>query len=153
MGDPNVVEMAIIKPHKVMMPVRESLDVRFTGNKFSVWLQTKAWEFLNNRGAVVEDIEYRRVVFKKDDFAQYLDKNWELLAYINNERTSQVLMGGDEFQEFLYETRQGFQGAGQSSVVFDTRVREGSSDRYGTSMAWRNIPVRVVPHMKGVLFL
>lgn len=111
-------------------------------SKFT-FLQKWFWNWLIKLGALKqywnEKISYVRIDIDQNDFANRL---WEAYSkcFPYNTKPKQVFLGPDEFQELI-------------SQQYDNKLPFTFDITMGYSGTLFNLPVTVIPHMKGVLIV
>lgn len=130
---------------KKITPIRKNSGafIAYKGGKF-FWLQKKAESFLRKYGTeywfMDDSISY--VSIDTNHFAEKMSKQW--IEFINtyNKDPKIVYMGIEDFIEIQKEPF-------MERIGFNMRAKIG--DEYG--ITWRNLPVEVIPHMKGILIV
>lgn len=111
------------------------------------WAQRLCFKFLAWRKcfSVIDGVTFRQVTVNADNFGELLLKQYDAAAHIYNERVTKVYCGPEDFYKII-ELGNGY--ATSSIVTFNANARLGGDQ----GVRVFELPVKVLPWMKGVLF-
>ena len=147
MHEQTVSFMNISSSRKLVTPVDK---YTFCEDKGYVWLQRLCFRVLSKIGAYAQEWThvYRRVGFDNNDLLKLLlEQEKTFYSLIYNRKLERIYMGPDDYQDLMM----GVERLGMIPITFVSFVKICSPNNpYGS---WHDIPITVIPWMKGVLMV
>lgn len=138
MHDPNIVTMHYLRDKIIHVPTDAK---RFVPKGRLAFLQRWLWSWLNKFGSLEEhldrEVKVEKIEFRKKDFADRLIDAY--LSCFPDKQPTHVYIGPAEFEELMF--------INSNYVSLDFSVQMGYNRRMF------NLPVTVVPYMKGCLIV